>query len=238
MGTTWRFRELAECASTQDLALQAALAGEPGRLAIRADRQTAGRGRDARRWASEPGNLHLSILLRPDAPAATLPLHALLAAVALADAAAAIADAVSLKWPNDLLRHGAKAGGILVDGAAEGSRIAHLVLGFGVNLAHAPELPDRATIALGATPPAEFAARLLARLDHWLARFAAEGFAPVRDAWLAHGPRLGEPVTLRGAASETPGRFAGLAPDGRLLLETAQGGRSLAQGEARRAARH
>lgn len=237
-GQPWRHRELAACASTQDLALAAAEAGEPDRLAIRADRQSAGRGRAARAWASEAGNLHLSVLLRPDAPAATLPLWGLLAGVALAEAAAAHATGISLKWPNDLLRDGAKAGGILVDGASDGARIAHLVVGFGVNLAHAPALPDRATAALGAIPPASFAAALLARLDAWRTRLAAEGAAALRNAWLAFGPSPGSMITLREPAGTQRARFAGLAEDGRLLIETPAGPRAVAAAEVLHAARH
>ena len=72
-----------------------------------------------------------------------------------------------LKWPNDLLRHGAKCAGILAEsGAGADGGIDWLCLGIGVNLAHAPALPDRPTAAAsaGAGPPEAFAARLLARL--------------------------------------------------------------------------
>lgn len=233
----WRVRELAECASTQDLALEAAARGEPDRLAIRVDRQSAGRGRDARAWASAAGNLHVSVLLRPDAAAHTLPLWGLLAGVALAETAAAHATGIALKWPNDLLKGGAKAGGILIDSAIDGARIAHLVIGFGVNLAHAPALPDRATALLGAIPPQDFAAALLARLDAWRARFASDGAAPLRAAWLAFGPAPGSLLTLRGPHGTEPARFAGLAEDGRLLIETPAGPRAVASAELLHAAR-
>jgi BirA family biotin operon repressor/biotin-[acetyl-CoA-carboxylase] ligase len=234
---SWRLRHVAACASTQDLALAAADAGEPDGLAIRADRQSAGRGRDARAWASASGNLHLSVLLRPGAPAATLPLWGLLAGVALAEAAAAQAAGIALKWPNDLLRDGAKAGGILVDSAVEGTGIAHLVIGFGVNLAHAPHLPERPTACLGAVPPADFAAALLARLAAWRARFAAEGAAPLRAAWLAFGPAPGSVLSLRRPHGTEAARFAGLAEDGRLLIDTPTGPRAVASAELTHAAR-
>jgi BirA family biotin operon repressor/biotin-[acetyl-CoA-carboxylase] ligase len=233
----WRVCELAECASTQDLALEAAGRGEPDRLAIRADRQSAGRGREARAWASEAGNLHLSVLLRPNAAPQTLPLWGLLAGVALAETAAAQAAGIALKWPNDLLKSGAKAGGILIDSATDGARIAHLVIGFGVNLAHAPTLPDRATACLGAMPPQHFADALRARLDAWRARFAAEGAAPLRAAWLAFGPAPGSLLTLREARGTQAARFAGLADDGRLLIETPAGPRAVASAELLHAAR-
>jgi BirA family biotin operon repressor/biotin-[acetyl-CoA-carboxylase] ligase len=205
----------------------AALAAEgaPEGTAILARRQTAGRGRAGRGWDSPEGNLHLSVLLRPDAPLREAPLFGLAAAVALADATvAALSGApVALKWPNDLLLGGAKAGGILAEAAAEGGRIGHLILGIGVNLAHAPALPDRATACFAAfAPPPEpvgFAGMLLDALGRRLGELKARGFAPIREAWLARGPAPGAPVTVRGDAAARAGRFAGLAEDGSLLLE-------------------
>jgi BirA family biotin operon repressor/biotin-[acetyl-CoA-carboxylase] ligase len=215
--------------STSDLVAQLAAAGEPDGLAVLARRQTAGRGTQGRAWESRAGNLHLSVLLRPAEPLRHTPQWGLLAAVALADTVAAMIPdpaAVALKWPNDLLLHGAKAAGILAEASAdERGGIAWLCLGIGVNLAHAPQVEGRATACLsdaGIAPPApeEFAARLLAALDARRTQRVTEGFAPIRAAWLARGP---VPDTLLTLSSGVAGRFAGLAEDGALLLAT--GGR-------------
>ncbi|GGC49828.1 hypothetical protein GCM10011504_30310 [Siccirubricoccus deserti] len=221
----WRLESHASLTSTADTLRCRAEAGEPEGLAVLALQQTAGRGRAGRGWASPPGNLHLSVLLRPPGPAREAAQWALLAGVALAEAAAEIDPepaALRLKWPNDLLRHGAKCAGILAESALtpEGG-LAWLALGIGVNLRHAPALADRPTACLGAAePPEDFAARLIARLDHWCGIQAAAGFAPIRAAWLARGPALGEALTLRGGAVPG-GAFAGLAEDGALLIERA-----------------
>jgi BirA family biotin operon repressor/biotin-[acetyl-CoA-carboxylase] ligase len=163
------------------------------------------------------------MLLRPAGPAREAAQWSLLAGVALTEAAAEIDPepvALRLKWPNDLLRHGAKCAGILAESSLDPTgRLAWLSLGIGVNLAHAPALPDRPTTCLGAAePPEAFAARLIARLDHWTRRQASEGFAPIRGAWLALGPALGTPIALREGPVEG-GSFSGLAEDGALLLE-------------------
>ena len=92
------------------MAARAAEEGAPAGLAILAHQQTAGRGTQGRAWQSPPGNLHLSVLLRPATPLRAAPQWALLAAVALHDTAG---GATSLKWPNDLMLGDAKAGGIL-----------------------------------------------------------------------------------------------------------------------------
>jgi BirA family transcriptional regulator, biotin operon repressor / biotin---[acetyl-CoA-carboxylase] ligase len=207
--------------STATALRELAEAGAPEGTAILARRQSAGRGTHGRAWESPPGNLHLSVLLRPAAPLAEAPRHALLAAVALHDAAGAH---TRLKWPNDLLLDGAKAAGILAESAADtAGRIAWLALGFGVNLAHAPELPDRAT--LGTEPPEHFAARLLGALAHRCAQLRAEGFAPIRAAWEAAGPPPGAVLTVTRGATTLTGRYEGLSDEGGLRLSS--GGRSM-----------
>ena len=235
----WRVQVHAALPSTSDALIRLAEAGEGEGLAVLAHRQTAGRGREGRAWTSPEGNLHLSVLLRPDGPARQAMRWPLLAGVALAEAAAELDPepaALRLKWPNDLLRHGAKVAGILAESAlapGDPPRLAWLVLGFGVNLRAAPALPDgRPTATLPiAEPPEAFAARLIRRLDHWRAIQAARGFAPVRAAWAALGPEPGETLAVRAGTVSLPGRYAGLAEDGGLLLDTPEGRRHIIAGE-------
>jgi BirA family biotin operon repressor/biotin-[acetyl-CoA-carboxylase] ligase len=213
----WRLERHARLPSSQTHVAARAAAGEPAGLVVLADGQDAGRGRTGRGWVSEVGNLHLSVLLRPDAPARDAPAFALLAAVALHEAAAAHAD-VRLKWPNDLMRAGAKAGGIISEAGLAGERIGSLVLGFGVNLAVAPVVPGRATAVVGAVAPEHFARSLLHALARWLDRHAAEGLAPILAAWMEAGPELGQPIAVRQGDRLLEGRYEGLAPDGALRL--------------------
>lgn len=234
----WRLEVHEALPSTSDRIAAAAEAGEPAGLAVIAREQTAGRGRAGRAWSSPPGNLYCSMLLRPGGPAREAGQWSLLAGLALAEAAGEIDPepaALRLKWPNDLLRHGAKCAGILAETALdpEGG-LAWLCLGIGVNLAHAPELPDRPTTCLGGIEaPEAFAARLIARLDHWARRRAAEGFGPVRAGWLALGPAPGTRISLREGPVEG-GAFAGLAEDGALLLDCAGRRHAIRSGEIER----
>lgn len=211
---------LAEVASTNDWLLQAADAMQDGQW-VRARRQTAGRGRQGRPWTSHPGNLAASVLVRPgpqDPPAAQL---GLVAGVALVEAVARHADParLMLKWPNDLLLDGAKLAGILAERQG-----AHVVIGFGVNLAHAPDLPDRPTIALGpaAPDPGAFLDTLAASLAGWLQRWRREGLSSVRAAWEARAHPPGTWLSVSGPPPRA-GRFRGLAEDGALALETGEG---------------
>lgn len=206
----WRLAVHDSLASTSDLCRALARDGEPEGLAVLARAQTGGRGSNGRRWVSPPGNLYLSVLLRPPGPAREAGQWSLLAGVAVAEAVAALLPAeadLALKWPNDLLLGGTKLAGILIDSDAAGARLDWLVIGIGINLAHAPALADRATTCLAdhITAPASemMAAAVLARLAYWRAEHTASGFAPIRAAWTQWGTRL-------------PG-FTGLSDAGALL---------------------
>ena len=225
----WRLKIFETLGSTSDLCRNCAVEGEPAGLAVLARRQERGRGREGRTWISTPGNLFLSVLLRPRGPAHGM--WSLLAAAALWDTIAPLLpdrSALRLKWPNDVLLNGRKLGGILLDSAANAAGgLDWLVIGFGVNLAVAPEVPGRAVAALAETapppPPEQVATSLLARLDHWREVCERDGFAAIRAAWLERAQPLGTPLTLKVGEREYRGDFAGVSDDGSLLLLT--GGR-------------
>lgn len=226
--------------STQTLVTRLAAEGEPEGLAVLARRQTAGYGTQGRPWQDASGNLHVSVLLRPAEPLRLAPQWSLLGAVALADAIAPLLPdpaLLALKWPNDLLLGGAKAAGILTESGSDGAgEIAWVVFGIGVNLADAPDVPGRHTgslVALGIAPPApeDFAATLLAAIGRRRAQRTADGFGPIREAWLAYGPAAGAPLAIRRQDAEIAGRFAGLAEDGRLLLDIGGRVEAFASGE-------
>ena len=237
--TTFRLSVHDSLPSTSDLCRARALDGEPEGLAVLARRQTRGRGTNGRAWQSPAGNLYLSVLLRPAEPARHAGQWSLLAAVALAEALTPLLpdpQALALKWPNDALLHGRKLAGILTEtSAGPDGMLSFLVIGFGVNLSEAPQLPDRPTACLAeaSPPPAPevFADHLLAALDTWREVRAREGFAIVREAWLARGPQPEAPLQVRLGATTQAGRFAGLGPDGSLLLATAAGIRTFVAGE-------
>ncbi|MEO0033744.1 MAG: hypothetical protein RIS94_3502, partial [Pseudomonadota bacterium] len=111
-----------------------------------ADRQSAGRGRAGRSWSDGFGNLMGSTVVHLRASDVMPQTLALVAGVAayrsVVASAPGLAD-LALKWPNDLLVGQAKLAGILLERHAD-----HVVVGIGVNLANAPDLPDRATASL------------------------------------------------------------------------------------------
>ncbi|UVO52565.1 biotin--[acetyl-CoA-carboxylase] ligase [Sphingomonas sp. SUN019] len=220
-------RTVAETGSTNADLLLLARSGADDGLWLRAERQTAGRGRQGRAWDSPEGNLYASTLvrLRPgDPPPATL---ALVAAVTLEEVVRLLLPTprgLVLKWPNDLLLDGAKLSGILLERADDA-----IVIGFGVNIAHHPDLPDRVTTSLAeqgvAVTPAEFVTRLAEMFAAWLHHWRHDGLSPIVARWTERAHPPGTPLIARlpdGEAVE--GTFDTLAADGALVLRLADGG--------------
>lgn len=232
-----RILHLPTTASTNADAKVAAESGEPEGLVVHALRQTAGRGRQGRGWESPEGNLYMSLLLRPHCPPQEAGRYSFAAALAIYDAVqGGLPDApVQLKWPNDVLVGGKKISGLLLEaGAAEGGVIPWLVIGIGINVRHHPEqalYPTTSLAAEGAAADVEDVLQaLLAWLDHWLKVLRAEGFSPLRQAWLARA-RTGV-ITARLPNAIFEGTFAGLDDQGRLCLQLSDGSlRHIAAGD-------
>ncbi len=196
--------------------MAAARAGDPGRLAVLAARQTAGRGRGGRAWVAPEGNLNLSVLLRPANPIPAPGRWAMMAGIALHDALSAHASGLTLKWPNDLLLHGAKLAGILIDSEVVAGAAAWIVIGMGANLHAAPELPDRKAAHL--PPPAPPARLVAAAVLHELEPRLDASDVALRDAWLERADELGTMMEVQLPHRRVKGAFAGLTDAGELLL--------------------
>lgn len=218
-----------ETGSTNSDLLAALRAGE--RVAegdwLVADRQSAGRGRQGREWSDGAGNFMGSteVRLAPgDPPPASL---ALAAGLALYEAVVPLIpepSALLLKWPNDLTYAGAKLAGILLEREGEA-----LVVGIGVNLARAPAIEGRATLALSALGPAPsrdiFATALAASFALELDRWRSYGLAPLVRRWQSAAHPSGTPLTVSPPGEPTLiGSFDGLTEDGALRLRLADGG--------------
>ncbi len=176
----------------------------------------------------------MSLLLRPDQPLEQAAQLSFVAAIALCDALSGLVPPmveIRVKWPNDILIHGRKCAGLLLESSAgSGGKLDWLVIGVGVNLVGHPEdLPYPATdLAFeGATDiepelvMAAFARHFLRWSDSWLER----GFEPIRVAWLDRAHGLGERLEVRLDKETFGGRFEGLAEDGALIVGLDDGGR-------------
>lgn len=205
---------LRETSSTNDRARELATAGAPHGTLVTASAQSAGRGRQGRRWRAPPGRALLCSLVLRGAPR-LLPL-----AAAVATAEATRRDEAQIKWPNDVLLDGRKIAGILVEGRPQEG---WAVCGVGVNVALRtrdlpPELHDRAgTLGLD---PADVEGVLEGLLEA-LERRLADPPATLLEAWRARDALAGSAVRW----DEGEGVARGIDGEGRLVVERSGGGR-------------
>jgi BirA family biotin operon repressor/biotin-[acetyl-CoA-carboxylase] ligase len=216
--------------STSAEAMALARAGERGPLWVTAQSQTAGRGRRGRVWVSEPGNLYATLLLTDPSSPERAPELSFVAALAVHDAlaeqAASLGPAFTLKWPNDVLCGPAKVGGILIEG--EGTDPLAVAVGIGINCAHHPrisEYPATDLAAAGALVRPDdlfraLSAAMLRRLRQW---GRGDGFAAIRADWLRRAAGRGGDIRVRLAECELTGRFETLDERGRLIVRLADG---------------
>ncbi|SFU27216.1 biotin--[acetyl-CoA-carboxylase] ligase [Pseudoduganella namucuonensis] len=223
---------VAETGSTNaDLLQRVHAAALSAPVLLIAENQTAGKGRAGRAWLSAPGaTLTFSLAWRFKGPLQNLVGLPLAVGVALAEAIAALGVPVLLKWPNDLLKDGAKLAGILVETQNAPNGEIWAVIGAGVNLL----MPDRLEADIGrevASAPwlaqmdrNQLMAALLNRLSATLAEFDDTGFAAFTERWNALQAWRGQQVTIidRGQVLHE-GRAAGVDELGRLLLDTDAG---------------
>lgn len=225
--------------STSDEAKRLARDGAEEGLVVSAGIQTAGRGRRGRLWMSPPGNLYMSLVLRPKCRTAEAAQLGFVAALGMIGAIGELAPGliVRAKWPNDLLANGKKVAGILLETEMTGGdQPDFVIIGIGVNLASSPidtPYPSTSLAEEGAKAPApndmlvRFVGRFAELLDVWRDR----GFAPIREAWLLKAVGLGEPIRVRLERDTLDGRFCDLDDDGALILGTPGGQRRIAAGE-------
>lgn len=198
--------------STMDVAHAAAEAGAPAGTLIIADRQTAGRGRSGRRWASAAGaGLWLTLIERPTDPKA-LDVLSLRLGICLAPVLDSFTgQRVEIKWPNDLYVGGRKLAGILSEARWQDERPSWVAIGLGINVQVPAEVPDaagldpnvsRVALLLAITP----ALRAATRQRGALTETELEEYA-LRD--MARGHTCREPAV---------GTVAGISPSGELLV--------------------
>lgn len=220
--------------STNEEAKRLASDGAPAGTLVWAREQLAGRGRRGRSWASPPGNLYLSLLLRPACPPAQACQLNFVTTVALASAVAMLLPAgatVTLKWPNDVLVGDAKISGILLEAGAAGDRsVDWLVIGVGVNLvSHPSDTAYAATDLLSegavAPGPEEALSVFSEQFEAWHAVWLKEGFSPIRSRWIALARGLGEAIEVRLEQETLRGRFSDLDETGALMLYMSDGTR-------------
>ncbi len=237
-----RIEYFEELESTNTEALRLALEDAPEGTVVIADGQSEGRGRLDRIWESPPSkNLYLSVVLRPDIPAASASLIPLMVGVAVADVISKYCPGrVRLKWPNDVLIDGRKICGILTEMRTRADRVHFIIAGIGVNinmrkLDFPREIRETAT-SLRIWTDCEIdrldvAIRLFENLERWYRIFLSGGEAAIREKWLHYADIIGKRIEVVFGKTIQRGTVTGLDETGALLLEGEAGVQQVLAGD-------
>lgn len=237
-----KFRHLAlgEVASTNTECLLRAREGDPGLLWVTAERQTAGRGRRGRAWASESGNLYSSLLLLDPAPPeqlSSLPLAVSLAVHgALRRVLPLTAEPLEIKWPNDVLIGRKKSCGILLEAEILSNGRRAVVSGIGVNVGYRPSDAPYGVTSLheqgAVVSPLDVFAHLYSEMAEVLTIWDhGRGVAEITRLWRSVACGIGTMIRVNLPDRSLDGVFAGIDDQGLLILETDSGQRHIAAGD-------
>jgi BirA family biotin operon repressor/biotin-[acetyl-CoA-carboxylase] ligase len=224
-----------ELDSTNDEAARQLASGRDAPFVVVARRQTRGRGRFGRVWHSEDnGNLYISFAFRPRLEPARMQTFTLWMGVNVCELIANFTRSTpGLKWPNDILFDGRKAGGMLTEARMDADQIRDLVFGLGLNLNSAgdawPGPLNRRAISLAEhiqTPldinkfTAALIGRVLDAYEQFLAGTYVKTFA---TRWHEYDLLRGKTIKLRHGAETIAGTAAGIDDEGSLILKTERG---------------
>jgi BirA family biotin operon repressor/biotin-[acetyl-CoA-carboxylase] ligase len=218
--------------STMDRARECAFAGVSGGTIISAGTQTAGRGRNGKKWTSQKGGLFFTILERPKLSIINYTLLFMAAHIAAGRALGKICGKETfLRWPNDVYIGGKKAAGLLSELYGEGDSVQWMAIGAGINVNN--------SVPGGASGCAAVLGHAVSRRDVLLAildefgkiKRAASDPVKIRDLWNYHAEKIGSRAIVAGAGAfhsdSKPGGnilakgiFLGVDYSGRCMLET------------------
>ncbi len=216
--------------TTMDVAAQLGVKGCPNGTLVVAETQTKGKGRLGREWFSpKHKGIYASLVLRPQLPPNATPLLTLVCAVSICEA---IKEATALdariKWPNDILIHNKKLGGILTELNAETDRTHFVVIGFGLNINN-----DKKSLLAGATSlkeqlkdeinRASLLKKILLIIEENYLYLEKHGSTLILEKWRAANITLGRRVRINSHHRILEGEAIDIDSDGALLLRNDSG---------------
>ncbi len=223
-----------ETGSTNDDAREAIKRDCPHGTLIVTDKQTAGRGRQDRNWASPPNcGIYMSLVLRPERPLQDAPLLGIAAAIAAAEAIQSVAKAqVQIKWPNDILLRHRKIAGILTETDIQPDGTYAVIIGCGINV-NTPytALPDRIIFPASSiqletgqhTDRPKLLAAWLENMETHYLYWQNGDMQKITAAWHQYAYGLGQQISIDQQGQTHAGVLQGMAADGSLILQTKNG---------------
>lgn len=216
--------------STNVFAFRQALAGEPEGTCVVAESQEKGKGRLGRKWSSPAGrNIYLSVILRPLIHPSTVYPITFLSSLAVSDTIEELTGMkASLKWPNDVLMHGRKISGTLLELSTEADMVRFVIIGIGFNVNIEPkdmdqEIKARATSLLMETKKTYERSRvcgiLLSNLERYYGLFREDGEQAICDIWEERAQIRGKHLEINQMGESYKGIAKGIDRDGAILLD-------------------
>ncbi|MFP3975426.1 MAG: biotin--[acetyl-CoA-carboxylase] ligase [Dehalococcoidia bacterium] len=222
-----------EVSCTQNIARQLAAEGAVEGTVVVAEEQSGGRGRIQRNWWSPPEGIYLSVILRPIVEPSQALIFPLIAGVAVAEAVNEVTGLrTALKWPNDVIVHGKKVAGILIEVGAEIDRTNHIIIGIGVNVnaersGFPEDIKGRATSLREEygerVPRVNLVQAILTRLEVRYQDCMNSGFGPVRERWKELSDTIGKSVSITGEREVLSGTAIDVDEYGALILREEDG---------------
>lgn len=224
----WRVLRFGRLRSTQDRALRAATKGAPEGTVVVAREQTAGRGRQERRWVSPRGGLYMSVLLRPQRKGRPESIQFLGALAAIDGIRKVSGVACTLRWPNDVVAGGKKVGGVIAEASFMDGSLSHVALGVGVNCNFEPRLlggvgADSAALMGLAGAEVDIDSLVTATLESLAELYAAwsRGEDRTIDSRIRESlSTLGRRVSVKLPSGEVSGVAESFGSDGSLVVRT------------------
>ncbi len=233
-----------EIDSTSSEAMRTAKRGiVDSNYAVLAKSQTKARGRSGKNWQSRVGNLHVSLLIKPDKELELLPQLSFVTALAVYESIASLChshsslchsresgndirgedDIIQLKWPNDALVNGRKIAGILLESVKVENNY-YLIIGIGINITYHPDNIDQPTTSLISEnlPPIEPQAlleKLIENFEKYYQIWHNNGFSFIRKKWLEHAYKLHENISVKYQNDIVTGLFKDIDSTGRIILQ-------------------
>lgn len=191
-------------------------------------RQTKGRGCRGRSWASPPGGVYFSCLLRPKAILLrNVSWLSLVAALACLEAVAKISRLkLRVKWPNDIFLAGKKLGGALCEVDACAQKINFAAVGIGLNV-NTTELPPEAT-SLFLHTGKNFSENLiiqevLGQIEKYYLKMEKGKSRELMNQWQKYCFFKGSRLKVKTLGRKVKGKACGIDREGRLLLRLDDG---------------
>ncbi len=216
--------------STMDVAMQLGMKNTPEGTLVLSESQAKGRGRLGRHWSSPKyKGIYMSLILKPKILPNATPVLTLLSAVSLCEAIKKITDLdTQIKWPNDILTHHKKLGGILTELKAEMDLTSFVVIGIGINVNN-----DKETLPEGATSlkeqkkenisRIELLQQILQSIEKNYLLFQQKGAGAILGKWREYSITLGRRVRVVCQKEHLEGEAVDIDIDGGLLIRKDSG---------------